>query len=187
MSEVPTLGLPDFDKPFVLETDASASGVRVVLVQEGRSLAFLNKALAPRHLGLSIYEKELLAVLMVVDKWRHYLEGSKFVIKTDHESLKFLLQQKLLTQLQWKGMTKLMGLDYVIQYRKGKEYLAANALSRCYEAGHAAALMVVVPDWHREVVLSYETDESIQELLQQLVVDPNAKQGYTLSRTEGGW
>ena len=92
MSEVPTLGLLDFSKPFILETDASANVIGVVLVQECRPLAFLSQALAPRHLGLSIYEKELLPVLMIVDKWRHYLEGGKFVIKTDRENLKFLLQ-----------------------------------------------------------------------------------------------
>ena len=51
---------------------------------------------------------------MAVDKWRHYLEGGTFVIKTDYESLKFLLQQRLNTHLQQKGMTKLMGLDYSI-------------------------------------------------------------------------
>jgi len=85
MSEVATLGLPDFNKPFTLETDASVNGIRVVLVQQGRPLAFLSHALAPMHLGLSIYEKELLEILVVVDKWRYYLEGGKFVIKTDHE------------------------------------------------------------------------------------------------------
>lgn len=111
MSRVPVLGLPDFEKPFTLEMDASGIGVGAVLTQEGRPLAFLSQVLSPKHLGLSIYENELLVVLMAVDRWRHYLEGNKFIIKTDHESLKFLLQQKLQTQLQKKGMTKLMGLD----------------------------------------------------------------------------
>ena len=85
-------------------------------MQEGRSLAFLSQVLGPNHLGLNIYEKEFLAVLVVVDKWRQYLEGGKFIIKIDHERLKFLLQQRLQTQLQSKGMAKLMGLDYLIQY-----------------------------------------------------------------------
>ena len=91
MSAVPTLGLPDFSEPFTLETDACGVGVGAVLVQKGRPLAFLSQALGPRHLGLSIYEKEFLAVLLAVEKWRHYLEGGRFVIKMDHESLKFLL------------------------------------------------------------------------------------------------
>ena len=73
MSEAPTLGLPDFSKPFTLETNASSTGVGVVLSQEGRPLAFISKALSPRHQRLSVYDKELMAVLIVVDKWRHYL------------------------------------------------------------------------------------------------------------------
>ena len=59
--------------------------------------------------------------------------------------------------------------------------MAANALSRCYEEGDSVALTIVVPDWYREVASSYETDKNIQDLLQQLVVDPNARQGYTLT------
>ena len=104
MGEVLVLGLPNFNKPFVLETDASGIAVGVVLTQDDRPLAFFSQALAPRHQGLSTYDKELLAVLMVVDKWRHYLEGGQFVIETDHENLKFLLQQRLHTNLQRKGM-----------------------------------------------------------------------------------
>lgn len=63
---MPILGLPDFSKPFVLETDACGSGVGAVL--EGRPLAFLSQALGPKHLGLRIYEEEFLVVLMTVDK-----------------------------------------------------------------------------------------------------------------------
>ena len=74
MSGVPVLRLSDFSKPFILEKDAYGSGVGAILAQEGRPLAFLSQALDPKHLGLSIYEKEFLVMLMVVDKWRHYLE-----------------------------------------------------------------------------------------------------------------
>ena len=88
------LGLPNFSKSFVVEIDACDNGVGAVLMQEGRPIAFLRQALAPRHEGLSIYEKEFVVVLLAVEKWRHYLEGGQFVIKTDHRSLKYLLQQK---------------------------------------------------------------------------------------------
>ena len=141
MSQVPMLGLPDFCQPFVLETDASDFGVGAVLMQGDRPLA-----LAPEHSGLSVYDKELLVVLIAVEKWRHYLEGGRFIIKTDYESLKFLLQQKLHTHLQRKGMSKLMGLDYVIQYQRGYENKAADALSRCLEEGGAAAITALTPN-----------------------------------------
>ena len=74
MSRVLVLGLLDFSKSFVLETDASGIGIGVVLMWGGRPLMFLSQALSPRHLGLSIYEKEFLAVLIAVEKWQHYLK-----------------------------------------------------------------------------------------------------------------
>ncbi|XP_070029865.1 uncharacterized mitochondrial protein AtMg00860-like [Nicotiana sylvestris] len=114
MVKAPVLGLPDFSIPFTVEVDASGYGVGPVLMQKGRALAFLSQALIPKHLGLSTYEKELVALLIAVDKWRHYLQPNKFLIRTDHFSLKFLREQRVITVLQHKGITKLMGLDYEI-------------------------------------------------------------------------
>lgn len=93
LSSAPVLGIPDFTQPFHLETDASGSGVGAVLLQNGHPLAFISKALGPRNQGLSVYEKEYLAILMAVDQWRHYLLHSEFVIHTDHRSLIHLNEQ----------------------------------------------------------------------------------------------
>ena len=101
MTHALTLALLDFSKPFVLETDACDMGVGAVLMQGGKPLAYISQALAPKHLGLSIYDKELNVVLIAVEKWRHYLEGNQFVMRTGHESLKFLLQQRLHMQLKF--------------------------------------------------------------------------------------
>lgn len=122
------MSLPDFSKTFVVETDACQTGIEAILMQEGKPLAFLSKALSPRHLGLSTYEKELLAIIMEVQKWRTYLLGQKFVIKTDHEALKYFMKQKLITLVKQKWVSKMLGFDYNIQYKKGKENLVADAL-----------------------------------------------------------
>lgn len=127
-----------------------------MLMQEGKPIAYLSKALANRHLGLSTYENELMAVIMVVQKWRYYLLGHKFVIKIDHEALKHLMEQKLTTLLQHKWLSKLLGYDYYVVYKKGKDNLAADALSRCTEeATQCNALHTIVPLWKNELLESW--------------------------------
>lgn len=69
----PVLALPDFTKAFTIETDACDLGVGAVLQQEGHPIAYLSKPLGPRTKGLSTYEKEYLAILLAVDRWRPYL------------------------------------------------------------------------------------------------------------------
>jgi hypothetical protein len=66
------LALPNFAKTFVLEIDASDSGIGVVLMQEGHPLAFLSKSLGPKSRGLSTYENEYMAILIAIQQWRPY-------------------------------------------------------------------------------------------------------------------
>jgi hypothetical protein len=74
MSTTPVLALPDFSEVFEIETDACDTGIGVVLSQKGHPIAFYSKALSVATRKLSIYEKEFLAVLMAVDRWRCYLQ-----------------------------------------------------------------------------------------------------------------
>lgn len=86
MCNTPVLTLPDFGKPFVIETDACATSIGAVLSQEGHPVAFYSKALGTVNQSLSIYEKEILAIMMAVERWRSCLLRGPFVIKTDHKS-----------------------------------------------------------------------------------------------------
>lgn len=110
LTSAPVLALPDFSKPFVLEMDASEGGIGAVLMQGHHPIAYLSKALGPKLHTLSTYEKECLAILMAVDRWRSYLLLSPFTIWTDHRSLSYLDEQRLTTPWQHKALTKLLGL-----------------------------------------------------------------------------
>jgi hypothetical protein len=126
LSTSPVLVLPNFNKVFCVETDASGLGVGDVLMQSGQPLAFISKALGPKSLGLSAYEKEYLAILIAVQHWRPYLQHAEFVIFTDQKSLSHLSEQRLNTHWQQKVFTKLLGLQYKIVYKKGTYQVETN-------------------------------------------------------------
>ena len=115
-------------------------------------MAFTNKQMFERNLGKSIYEKEMLAIMHAMDLWHPYLLGKRFQIKTDHQSLKYFLEQRLSSLEQEKWVTKLFGYDYEIIYKKGKDNVVADALSRKYEdEGSPFSLSFIVPDWLQDV------------------------------------
>ena len=148
MCTTPVLALPDFTKTFILECDASGRGIGFFLMQEGIPLVFTRKQLSEHHLGQSIYEKKMLAILHVVDLWHPYLLGQRFQIKTDHQSLKYFLEQRPSSLEQQKLVTKLFKYDYEIIYKKGKDNVVYDALSRKYEdEGSLFSLSFIIPDW----------------------------------------
>lgn len=126
----PVLALPNFSEEFVLECDASGVGIGAVLSQQKHPIAYMSKTLAPRHLALSVYDKEMLAVVSAVQHWRPYLLGHHFVILTDHKTLEHFLSQRITTPAQQKWLLKLVGYDYKINYRAGKNNTVPDALSR---------------------------------------------------------
>jgi hypothetical protein len=180
MTQTPVLALPNFSKTFTIETDACHDGIGAVLMQHGQLVAFLSKALGEKQKQLSIYEKEFLALIMVVERWRHYIQRQEFIILTDHKSLSYLKDQNLHSELQRKAMTRMMGLQFKIVYRKGRENAAADALSR---VAHLMAIHVVSsvqPAWIQEVLNSYATDKTAQQLLQQLAISSPDAKGFSL-------
>ncbi|XP_070049724.1 uncharacterized mitochondrial protein AtMg00860-like [Nicotiana tomentosiformis] len=95
LTSAPILVLPNFSIPFEIETDACSMGIGVVLTQKGQPVAYLSIRLSTKHQSLSVYDKELLALVMTVTKWNEYLMGRSFTVKIDQKALKFLLEQKL--------------------------------------------------------------------------------------------
>jgi hypothetical protein len=180
MLEAPVLALPDFQLPFTVETDACKRGVGAVLMQKGHPVAYLSKALGPVAQSMSTYEKECLAILLAVDKWRSYLQHAPFTIITDHRSLVHLSDQKLTSEMQQKAFIKLMGLQYKLVYRKGRENSAADALSRLPFENELYAISLCRPKWIESIMDGYTADEKAKKLLQELSLSSPNKHGYSL-------
>lgn len=68
--------------------------------------------------------------MFAITKWSHYLLGQYFIVKTYQKALKYLLEQKLHTDSQIRWLVRLLPFDFEIQYKKGKENLVDDALSR---------------------------------------------------------
>ena len=130
MTFTPTLAMPNFNEPFVIESDASGAGIRAVLTQQGRPIAFMNRALGITKQSWSTYAKEMLAIVQAIRTWRPYLLGQKFYIQTDQRSLKYLMEQCKVTSEQQKWVSKLLGYDYDITYKPERENSTVDALSR---------------------------------------------------------
>jgi hypothetical protein len=151
-------------------------------MQQGQPIAYLSKALGDKHKNLSIYEKEFLALIMAIEKWRPYLQRQEFMILIDHRSLSYLNEQNLYFDMQRKAMTRLMGLQFKICYKQGKENLVADALSRVAHMMALQAVSQVQPQWILEVLNFYATDAQAQELLSQLAVSSPNSSGFSLDK-----
>ncbi|XP_031254189.1 pentatricopeptide repeat-containing protein At5g61990, mitochondrial-like [Pistacia vera] len=179
MTSVPVLAMPDFPKKFVIETDASGNGLGAVLSQKGQPLAYISKGLSMKSQLKSVYERELMAVVLATQKWRHYLLGQQFVIRTDQRSLHFLTDQKLFSESQQKWVIKLLGLNFVIQYRSGTENKVVDALShREKEAEHNA---IIVGAGMKDLEEAIQKDEKMCHIIQQLLIDPKGRPPFQLA------
>ena len=95
LSSAPVLQMPDFDCQFVVDCDASGTGFGAVLHQGAGPLAFFSRPFAARHIKLAAYERELIGLVQAVRHWRPYLWDRRFVVRTDHYALKYMLDQRL--------------------------------------------------------------------------------------------
>lgn len=152
----PILTCPDFDKPFILQTDASDYGIGAVLSQETaegeKVICYLSRSLTKPERGYSITEKECLAVIYAIEKLKPYLLGTKFTVITDHYSLKWLNSIKDPVGRIARWAVRLQQYDFTIVHRKGKDHAVPDALSRAVPKVDEITLEEPVQDkWYKDM------------------------------------
>ena len=137
LCSVPILALPRPGLKYILDTDASDTGIGGVIsqVQEGRErvIAYASKKLDPQQQRYSVTRRELLAVITFMNQFRHYLLGQKFLLRTDHGSLRWILEFKDPRGQVARWLEVLAQYDFEIQHRPGQKHQNADGLSRKYE------------------------------------------------------
>lgn len=177
----PVLAMPDFTQQFIIEADASGYGLGAVLMQNSRPIAYYSHVLGPRGRLKSIYEKELMAIVLAVQKWRHYLLGRRFVIRTDQKSLKFIMEQREVGAEYQRWVSKLMGFEFEIHYKPGAANRVADALSRQGSASiEFKALLSSSGPSLEEVQAQLQGDPYIQQLVADLREGRPHMEGFTV-------
>jgi hypothetical protein len=106
--------------------------------------------------------------------------GKCFQIKTNHQSLKYFLEQRISSPEQQKWVTKVFRYDYEIIYKKGKDNVVADALSQKYEdEGSLFSLSFIVPNWLQAVHQEWLHDPKSLHLIQQLQCNAPASPRYS--------
>lgn len=133
----PVLGVPDFARRFVVQTDASNSGISAVLLQEteeGRQpLAYASRRLTGTETKYSVYECEALAVLFALEKFRFFLEHREFDLETDNQALSWVLARPRKTGRIARWAVRISAFKFSVRHIRGSENALADALSRMYE------------------------------------------------------
>ncbi|KAL0550973.1 hypothetical protein IC582_010043 [Cucumis melo] len=132
MISLPVLALPNFEQPFEIETDALGVGVDAVLTRMNKPIAFYSHTLAMWDRAKPVYERELMAVILV-QCWRPYLFGTRFMVKIDQKSLKFLLEQRTIQPQYQKWVAKLLGYSFEVIYKPGLENKKDEELQKAFE------------------------------------------------------
>ncbi|GJZ33590.1 RNA-directed DNA polymerase [Tanacetum coccineum] len=117
VTQAPVLSLPNFDKLFEVECDASNVGISAVLSQENRPIAFFSENLSDSRQKYSTYDKEFYAIVRALDHWSQYLLSKPFTLYSDHEALKFINGQHKLDRRRALWVEFLQAYTFVIKHK----------------------------------------------------------------------
>lgn len=179
---------PDFSKPFTVQTDASEVGLGAVLTQEmageEKVIAYASHLLRGAEKAYSVSEKECLAVIWAVEKWRPYLEGRSFTVITDHAALTWVFQHPKPISRFTSWTLRLQGFQFTIKYCKGQCNVVPDILSRVHN--HTQEMIAVIKTTDvlpnnmevdlAQIATDQQRDPELQELIQEAqckdVADP---------------
>ena len=193
LTTAPVLSYPNFDLPFQLDTDASDSGIGAVLSQtydgKERVVAYASRALSKAEKRYSVTRRELLAVVTFIRHFKYYLYGRRFLLRTDHGSLRWLCNFKEPEGQVARWLDILNTYDFEVQHRPGTKHHNADALSR-YPNATQVCNAIHIPGWAPEEIIQAQQDDPLLKPVIEWKLEgkrPEATAVVRLDRTTKGY
>lgn len=135
LTSAPILCFPSDEGLFILDTDASGFGIGAVLSQiqgqQEKVISYASRTLNKSERNYCVTRRELLAIVHFLQHYRHYLLGRQFLIRCDHQPLKWIFSLRDPNGQVARWLEQLASYDFTIEYRPGKKHTNADGMSRC--------------------------------------------------------
>jgi hypothetical protein len=184
----PVLTQPNSTKPFDVYCDASGTGLGSVLMQEGRVISYSSRQLSRHEEHYRTHDLELVAVVMALRIWRHYLLGNVINIYTDHKSLKYIFTQPDLNMRQRRWLELIKDYELEVHYHPRKANVIADALSHKAHCNYLPAIsltrkesstrvlpnlslfnLTLTPTLRAEIIASQKDDEGMGHIKRRML------------------
>jgi len=182
LSEYTLLYLPDMTKEFIIQTDASDFAIGAILLQEVDEVRhpvwFASRTLRPAEINYSTFQKEILAVLWAIEKFKGFVEYSHFTLETDHQAISWLNRIKDPTGRLARWFMQLQMFDFTVHYRKGTSKImqGPDALSRIHHIMLTESDMTISRD---EFVQAQDNDAWLMSIKEFML---NGKESLSFSK-----
>ena len=155
------LALPNFEKVFQVECDASVVGIGAVFSQDNRPVAFFSEKVGEAQSKWSTYELEFFVVVRTLKHWEHYLIQREFILYTDHQALKHINSQVSINRMHARWVAYIQRFHFTLKHKFGVTNKVVDALNRRASLLTTLRTEVVGFDCLKEL---YENDEDFGDI-----------------------
>jgi hypothetical protein len=171
LTSAPILRIADPNEDLIVCTDACKKGLGGVLSKNGFVVCYESRKLKEHERIYATHDLELETIVHTLNKWRHYLMGKRFELRTNHYGLKYLFDQRTLNSRQSRWLEFLSEYDFDIKHIKGKENKVADALNIRVHELHATSISMYQSDLKDRFVEAGKTDLQYMELVTKFQQD----------------
>jgi hypothetical protein len=168
LTSAPILRIADPNADFTVCTDACKEGLGGVLSQNRFIICYESRKLKEHEKNYATHDLELAAIVHALKKWRHYLMGRRFELRTNHNGLKYLFDQPTLNARQSRWLEFLCEYDFEIKHIKEKENKVTDALNRSVHELHATTISMYQTDIKSIILEAANVDLQYKELVAKL-------------------